>query len=690
MAVRAETTTQMQRSIWPELEPLLQRVEKPARYIGSELNLRPPRHDGAQVKFLFAFPDTYEVGQPNLGLAILYEIVNEQEGMVAERTFAPWVDLESFMRRHGIPLFSLDNHLPASCFDVLAFSCASELVYTNVLNMIDLAGIPVRASERRPEDPLVIAGGHAVHNPEPLADFLDAVVIGDGEEVIVEIGQVVAEFKSQLRRAKGPDSRAAARRDVLVALASLEGVYVPSLYEPIYSDEGELRGLRRLTSAAPEIVEKRTVVSLSDFPYPKNPLVPLTEVVHDRLNVEIFRGCTRGCRFCQAGMITRPVRERPRSQVEAMIADGLSKTGYEDVSLLSLSSADYSGIEKLSASLMDQMECARVSLSLPSLRVDAFTVELATEIQRVKKSGLTFAPEAGTWRMRRVVNKLVTDEDLMAAVEAAFQKGWKRVKLYFMIGLPTERDEDVEAIGSLANEVAVLGRRYVRDPYVTVSVGAFVPKPHTPFQWAPHVPPKEVKRRIEVLKSSGLDRAVKLKWHDPEASTAETLASRGDRRVADVVERVWRRGGTFQEWSEHFDFRAWTRACEELGVSLDRICYDEWERDRVLPWDHISVGLYKEFLWEDWQASKQAGYLQDCRWTPCYDCGVCMTYGVENLVASKTPPAGGSQGTGQRLPEVDSRQSPLYIGPARKTASSAAHTGSKRGASAGVARSRFS
>ncbi len=653
MAGRAE-------SIWPALEPLLISVDKPARYIGAEINLTPPVHDDrVQAKFLLVFPDTYEVGQPNLGLAILYEILNELEWALAERAFAPWPDLEELMRKRGIPLFSLDNHLPAHAFDVLAFTCPSELVFTNVLNLIDLAGYPVRASMRSPEDPLVIAGGHAVHNPEPMAPFFDAVVIGDGEEVIVEIADVVRRLNAARKEARHLRSAAEAKMQALRELASLEGVYVPAFYEPRPLPGGRLGAVRPVESSVPETIERRTVVSIADFPYPRRPLVPLTEVIHDRLNIEVFRGCTRGCRFCQAGMITRPVRERPNAQVEQMISEGIANTGYEDVSLLSLSSADYSGIEKVAGSLMDRMQDARISLSLPSLRVDAFTVGLASQIQRVKKTGLTFAPEAGTWRLRRVINKLITDDDLMAAVESAFSQGWRRVKLYFMIGLPTETDEDVAAIGHLANSVVEIGRRYVGHPQVTVSVGAFVPKPHTPFQWAGQIDPSEARRRIEVIRNVGLSKGVRLKWHDPEASVIEGLLSRGDRRVASVIEDVWRRGGIFQEWSEHFDFERWTDALVDRGIDLEELCYRERDRDEPLPWDHIGVGLYKDWLWEDWKSSLQAGVLEDCRWTPCYDCGACMTYGVEHLVASKEAPAGGSQGTGQALPSASTRPYPI-------------------------------
>jgi radical SAM superfamily enzyme YgiQ (UPF0313 family) len=401
----------------------------------------------------------------------------------------------------------------------------------------------------------------------------------------------------------------------------------------------------------PERVEKRTIADLASWPYPKRQLVPLTEVVHDRLNVEIFRGCTRGCRFCQAGMITRPVRERPAEQVRRLVREGLDRTGYDEVSLTSLSSADYSGIDEVVAGIIGDPECSgQVSVSLPSLRVDAFTVGIATEIQKVRRTGLTFAPEAGTWRMRQVINKLISEEDLYGAVDGAFSQGWRRVKLYFLTGLPTETDEDTLGIAELARQCVAVGRRHTRDASVTASVGGLVPKPQTPFQWFGQVPVAEMRRRIGLLRdATRRERGVALRWHDPEATLVEGLASRGDRRVGAVIEDVWRRGGTFQEWSERFDLGLWEQAMAARGLSFDWYVHRHREREEVLPWAHVSAGLHQDFLWHDWQDALAASGVEDCRWTPCYDCGACTGYGLEHVVASAVPPAGGSQGTGQDL-----------------------------------------
>ncbi|MBI2168394.1 MAG: TIGR03960 family B12-binding radical SAM protein [Actinobacteria bacterium] len=626
-------------TLWPRIEPLLDRVEKPARYIGMERGMRRPQHDAERVSWLLMYPDTYEVGQPNQGLQILYEILNERPDALAERTFAPWIDLEGELRAHDLPLFSLENHVAASEFDVLAFNLAAELTYTNVLNCIDLAGVPVRAAERGPRDPLVMAGGHCTYNPEPMADFVDAFAIGDGEELAGEITEVIGAWK-----ARGARHREA----VLHELATVPGVYVPSMYE--VSHEGPFQVLTPRFADVPAMVDKRTVADLGDWPYPKNQLVPLVEVVHDRLNVEIFRGCTRGCRFCQAGMITRPVRERPADQVRTMVEEGLSRTGYDDVSLTSLSSADFSGVDGLVADLVnEQSGCGNVSLSLPSLRVDAFTVGIASEIQKVRRTGLTFAPEAGTWRMRQVINKLITEEDLYAAADAAFAAGWRRLKLYFLTGLPTEMDEDTLGIAELAKNVVEIGRGYTKKASCTASLGGFVPKPHTPFQWFGQNSVEEMARKIGLLRTALRATRADLRWHDPEASFVEGIASRGDRRVGAVIERVWRRGGVFQEWSEHFRLDLWLEAMAEAGLDPDWYVTRHREEGEPLPWDHVSAGLHSDFLWLDWKAALAEHGLPDCRWTPCYDCGVCTDYALEHVVASATPPAGGSQGTGQDL-----------------------------------------
>jgi radical SAM family uncharacterized protein len=634
-------------SVWPQLEPHLADVEKPARYIGLELGARRPEHGPGRVSWLLTYPDTYEIGLPNQGLQILYEILNERDDAVAERAYAPWGDLDAVMRRERIPLFSVDTHRAAGDFDVLAFNLSAELTYTNLLNCVDLAGIPVRAAERRPEHPLVAAGGHCTYNPEPLADFLDFVVIGDGEEVVSEITAVLADWKASGRTA---GSRTAALRE----LARVEGVYVPSMYE-VHYDGPAIREIRPRHPDVPERVEKRTIADLAAWPYPRHQLVPLTEVVHDRLNVEVFRGCTRGCRFCQAGMITRPVRERPAEQVRTMVSEGLRRTGYDEVALTSLSTADFSGIESVVQGIVDDPSaCGQVSVSLPSLRVDAFTVGIAAQIQKARRTGLTFAPEAGTWRMRQIINKLIREEDLYGAVTSAFSQGWRRIKLYFLTGLPSETDGDTLGIHELARNCVEIGRSYTKGVSVKASVGGFVPKPFTPFQWFGQNTVDELYRKIGLLRdATRRTKGLQLTWHDPRATLVEGLASRGDRRLGPVIEQVWRRGGTFQEWSEHFRLDLWLEAMADHGLDLDWYVYRHRTEAEVLPWDHISAGLHKDFLWQDWQDALAEVGLPDCRWTPCYDCGACTGYGIEHVVASAVAPAGGSQGTGQDLSTGD-------------------------------------
>ena len=633
-------------SIWSSLEPLLERVQRPARYIGLEDGAILPSYDdeGApgRVSWLLTYPDSYEIGLPNQGLQILCEILNERQDACAERAYAPWVDLEAELRAAGLPLFSVGTHRPANEFDVIAFNLSAELTFTNVLNCIDLADVPLRAADRTASHPLVGAGGHCTTNPEPLADFLDFVVLGDGEEVVGELTEVIGCWK----RSSSDD-----RQALLEELATVEGVYVPSLYEPIYSAEGDLVETVPLAASAPDVIEKRTVADLAAWPYPRNQLVPLTEVVHDRLNVEVFRGCTRGCRFCQAGMITRPVRERPAEQVRAMISNGLARTGYDEVALTSLSTADFSGIQPVVDGIMsDPISAGQVSVSLPSIRVDAFTVGLATSIRQGRRTGLTFAPEAGTWRMRQIINKLIREEDLYEAVESAYSEGWRRMKLYFLTGLPSETDEDTLGIATLARKCVEIGKKYHKYPSVTVSVGGFVPKSNTPFQWFGQNTVTELQRKIYLLRDElRRDHGVQLKWHDPKTTLIEGVFSRGDRRLGDVLESVWRTGGTFQEWTEYFELERWETALAEAGLSPEYYANRHRHIDEALPWDHLSAGLHKDFLAQDWADALAEVGLPDCRWTPCYDCGACTGYGIEHVVASAVPPAGGSQGTGQNV-----------------------------------------
>ncbi|MYH88141.1 MAG: TIGR03960 family B12-binding radical SAM protein [Acidimicrobiaceae bacterium] len=629
-------------SLWPRLENLLPQVQKPARYIGCEQGAQAPTHGAGIVSWLLTYPDTYEIGLPNQGLQILYEILNERDDAAAERAYSPWTDLEALLRREKIPLFSVDTHRPAGVFDVIAFNLSAELTYTNLLNCIDLAGVPIHSTARADSDPLIGVGGHCTYNPEPIADFVDFVVLGDGEEVVGEITEIVREWKDT-GRSDG------SRRSVLRELAKVAGVYVPSMYQVAYEGAFIAEVTPRFADV-PATVEKRTVADLADWPYPKQQLVPLTEVVHDRLSVEVFRGCTRGCRFCQAGMITRPVRERPAEQVRTMISDGLARTGYDEVALTSLSTADFSGIQQVIGETISDAGCDQVSVALPSLRVDAFTVGIAAEIQRARRTGLTFAPEAGSWRMRQVINKLIREEDLYGAVESAYSQGWRRMKLYFLTGLPTETDDDTLGIAELARNCVALGRRHHSSPSVTVSVGGFVPKPFTPFQWFGQNTVVELSRKIGLLRDDlRQNKGVQLKWHDPKATLAEGITSRGDRRLGPVIEYVWRKGGTFQEWSEHFNYDLWLEAMAASGCDVDWYVHRHRTDDEVLPWDHLSAGLHKDFLWQDWRDSLNELGLDDCRWTPCYDCGACTGYGIEHVVASASPPAGGSQGTGVDL-----------------------------------------
>jgi radical SAM family uncharacterized protein len=620
-------------SVFPRLEQLLPRVAKPVQYVGGELNATVKDWDSTTVRWALMYPDAYEVGLPNQGVMILYEVLNELPDVLAERTYAVWPDLEALMREHGVPQFTVDAHRPIGEFDVFGVSFSTELGYTNLLTALDLAGIPLRSADRTGDHPIVLAGGHAAFNPEPIADFLDAAVLGDGEEAVLEITAAIRAWKA--------DGRPGGRDELLTRLAESGGVYVPRFYDVSYSADGALVSVTPNRARVPDRVAKRTTMDLDAWPYPKKPLVPLAETVHERMSVEIFRGCTRGCRFCQAGMITRPVRERSIDGIGAMVQQGLEASGFDDVGLLSLSSADHSEIADITKGLADRYDGSNTRLSLPSTRVDAFNIDLANELSRNgRRSGLTFAPEGGSERIRRVINKTVSEEDLIRTVSAAYAAGWRQVKLYFMCGLPTETDEDVLQIATMAQEVIRAGRSASgrKDIRCTISIGGFIPKPHTPFQWAAQCDPSTVDGRLRKLREAvnsdrGIGRNIGMRYHDGEPSLIEGLLSRGDRRVANVIEHVWRDGGRFDGWSEHFSYRRWVSACaaelEPLGVSLDWFTTRERFESEVLPWDHLDSGLDKAWLWEDWQDALNARELDDCRWTPCFDCGVCPAMGTD-------------------------------------------------------------
>lgn len=604
------------------LPRVLARVSRPGRYCGHEHNAVHKEWGACAVRMVFAFPDVYEVGMSHLGGRILYGLVNQHPDWLMERTFAPWPDMEQAMREEALPLYSLESFRPVREFDVVGFSLQYELCATNVLNMLDLAGIPLLAAQRGDADPLVIAGGPVCYNPEPMAPFFDACLVGDGEEVLPE-------FLAAVARGRGRP-----RAERLRAVADIEGVYVPSLYRPEYQADGSLAGLQPLEAGVPGRVRRRVVKDLDAAYFPLSPLVPYLDIVHDRAVLEVMRGCQRGCRFCQAGMVYRPVRERRLSTLLAQAGELLAQTGYDEITLASLSTADYSRIQELVTALVERHGPRGVGVSLPSLRADAFSVHLADQVQRVRKTTLTFAPEAGTQRLRDAINKNVSQSDLLGAVRAAFDSGWQGVKLYFMVGLPGETREDLDGIAEMLKLVRDSGReRAGKRLRITASISNFVPKAHTPFQWEAQVAPDQLRERHEYLRQQcrGL-RGVSLDFHQPEPSLLEGVLARGDRRLAAVIYRAWQAGCKFDGWREYLRMDAWAQAFAAEGLDPQFYALRRRPLDERMPWEVIDTGLDREFLQEEYERSRRGEVTPDCRQAGCVECGVCPNLGVALVV----------------------------------------------------------
>ena len=612
-------------SLRSRLEPILPLVERPTRYLGNELNLIRKSPGEAAVQWLLVMPEVYEIGMSHQGLKILYDILNRRPDALAERAYAPWLDMEDKMREAGIPLFALESHRPARDFDVIGFSLQYELTCTNIVNLIDLAGIPVWQKDRADGDPLIVAGGPVASNPESTADFFDGILIGDGEEAVHEMTDVIA-------RTKGTP-----RRERLAALAEVEGVYVPSLYRPEYDGSGRLVATRPVDAATPLRVKRRFLADLEDAPYPEVPIVPVQEIVQDRLTVELLRGCTQGCRFCQAGYYYRPLRERSVAKVSEMTMKGIKATGWDEVSLVSLSTADHTQIETITDVISTRLSPENVGISFSSLRADRFSVALAERVSQVRKSGFTFAPEAGSERLRFHINKLITDDELFKAVRAAFEKGWRLIKLYFMVGLPTETDDDVGGIVDMVRKIHEIGREYGGGITIHASVGSFVPKSHTPYQWEPFEDPASLKRKIGFLREKVNTRWTRLKYHSVDSSHVEAVLSLGDRRVAQAVYNVWKDGGRFDGWTEHFSIERWEKAFREAGI--DPAVYTGPKGiDEALPWDHIDTHILKKFLKRERDRSSKDVTVKDCRYGDCIACGVP---GLPNDTRLSEPPTAG-------------------------------------------------
>ena len=595
------------------LEHILPRVQKPARYTGGEYNAVVKDRRAVDVRYALCFPDTYEIGMSNLGVRILYGLMNEMDGVWCERVFAPWGDMEEEMRREGIPLYGLESGDSIADFDLIGFSLGYEMAYTNVLNMLDLAGLPLRSGERTELSPIVVAGGTCAFNPEPLAPFVDLFVLGEGEDVSVEIIQLYRQAREE----------GWGKEEFLTAAARIPGVYVPSLYEVSYHGDGTVAAVTPL-EGAPARVTKRIVQDFDKSYFPVKTIVPSTEIVHDRVMLEVFRGCIRGCRFCQAGYAYRPVRPRNPQRLVQQGVEACRDSGYQEMTLSSLSTSDYRALEGLCDGLLEWCEPNKVSLSLPSLRADNFSLGLMERVQHVRKSGLTFAPEAGTQRLRDVINKNVTLEELLNSCHTAFAGGYNAVKLYFMLGLPTETDEDVLGIADVAARVMHAWRESApnkqRGVRITVSTSYFVPKPHTAFQWEPQITREEYERRVQLLRENMTTKTVTYNWHDGQTSFIEAVLARGDRRLGKVLETIWRKGGHLDAWEEYFSLERWMEAFDECDVDPAFYAYRRREKDEIMPWDMISSGVTKEYLWREHENAVAGVTTPDCR-TRCNGCG---------------------------------------------------------------------
>lgn len=609
-------------TLWRRVERILPSVVKPGRYVGGELNQTVKPWESVQTHVALVFPDIYDLGQSNLGIALLYDILNQRDDVAAERAFSPWTDMEQAMRKADIPLFSLENKRPLADFDIIGVSLPYETLYTNFINILDLAQIPIYSKARNKNHPLVIAGGQAAYNPEPVAPFVDAFVIGEGEEVILDIVNVHQTWQQSSKD----------RQDLLAHLAEVPGIYIPSFYSVNYHGDGTVESVTPTHPSASFPVDKRI---MAELPLPLTHfMVPNIEVVQERVSVEIMRGCTRGCRFCHAGMVNRPSRERPVDEILATLKTGLDQTGYEEVSLLSLSSSDYTNIIPLIEGLREMLVERQVNITLPSLRIESFTEDLMDVLQSLSPGGgFTLAPEAGTERLRNIINKPLSDEELMETVRSIYQHGWNSIKLYFMIGHPQETLEDVDAIAELCKAVLQEGRNIVGGhARVHAGISTFIPKPHTPFQWAPFDDLESIEQKIALLHEGMRGAKIKMTWNDPEASLLEAWLSRGGRRLAEVIYHAWQNGARFDAWSDKFNLKYWKTAFEQTGIDPDFYSHRPRNLDETLPWDHINAGVRKAYLLRDYKWSQEGKVRPDCR-GECYSCGILSTFNELRLLA---------------------------------------------------------